>query len=363
MKKLRIAILPHLGRPITRYTRASRSRVIYDLVDGLTKRGHDVSLLGTADSKTAAKTIPVAPTGVFMMGLTENDFYRHTSYLVRSIKTLQALQDRFDIVHSHMYPEFLPLTLGSQLTIPMVTTIHTEMQPYLVDALKVFKGAHLVALSQHHRAGAVGVKIDHVVHNGINVDLFSYSPKAKDYFLFVGRIKIVRRDNGEIYDPKGLLTAIEVAKKAKVKLVISGSIEKHEMFDEFIKPKLTKSIRFIGPVSKEAPLSREEVAELYRGAKALLFPIHWEEPFGLVVAEANACGTPVIAFKRGAVPELIKNGVNGYLVDDVDEMVKRIKTIDEIDRKACREAVEVRFAKETMVENYEKVYYDIIQKS
>ena len=360
MKKLRIAFLPHLGRPITRYTRAARARVMYDLIFELSKKGHSLYIIGTADTKTPATTIPVAPTGVFMMKLSENDFYRHTSYVTRALKTLENLQDKFDLVHNHMYPEFMPYLLGPQLKIPMLTTVHTEMNDYLVDALKTFKGAQLVALSEKHKADAKGLKIPYVVHNGINMDAFPFSPKHKDYLLFVGRIKIVKKEDGSVYDPKGVLTAISVAKKTKQKLLISGSIENKAMYEHFIKPHLSKQIQLVGGVSNQAPLSQEEIAELYRGAKALLFPINWQEPFGLVIVEANAAGTPVIAMNRGAVPELIHNGVNGYVVETEKEMIQALTKIEKIDRKKCHEAVEIKFARSTMADNYEKLYYELV---
>lgn len=361
MRKLRIAILPHLGRPITRYSRAARSRVIYDLVHELTQKGHSVSLFGTEDSSTAAKNIPVAPTGVFLMGPTENDFYRHVSYLVQAINKLEKYQGDFDMVHNHMYPEFLPVAFSSDLRIPMLTTIHTEMTPYLLDGLRLFPKANLVALSKSHQESAKDVRIDTVVYNGIDFDGFPFSEKAKDYLLFIGRIKIIQKENGDIYDPKGILTAIEVAKKTNSKLLFSGSIETTQMYETYLKPHLSEKIKLVGEVSKEAPLSREEVSVLYQGARALLFPIHWKEPFGLVIIEANASGTPVIAFNRGAVPELIKNGVNGFIVNNTQEMIEAIKKVDQIDRHVCREYVRSRFSRQIMVENYEKLYYQLVK--
>lgn len=361
MKKLRIAILPHLGRPITRYTRASRSRVIYDLIFELAKKGHKVSLFGTQDSRTLAENIPICKTGVFLMGVTENEFYRHVSYLVQAIKKLESCQKSFDIIHNHMYPEFLPLLLDKQWKIPLVTTIHTEMTPYLVEALKLFPKANLVALSQSHKKDS---RIDtvRVIYNGIDMNQFSFSSKTKDYFLFIGRIKILKQENGQLYDPKGVLTAIEVAKKTGIKLLISGSVEKKQMFEDYIKPHLSSKIKFIGKVSKEAPLSRKEVTKLYQEAVALLFPINWEEPFGLVVVEANACGTPVIGFKRGAVAELIQDGTNGFVVSNTQEMMDKINKVKSLNRKACREYIKVRFSREKMAENYEKLYYELINR-
>lgn len=360
MKNLSIAFLPHLGRSITRYTRASRARIVYELIRGMARRGHKTYLIGTTDSHTEAVNIPVLLTGVNRMGLAENEFYRHNSYILQVLKKLELEQQRFDIVHNHLYPEFLPYLLGPQLKIPMLTTIHTEMQDYTLSAFKLFPHAHLAALSQAHKAMAKGVHIEYVVNNGVNMNVFGYHEKPGDYFLFVGRIKIIKKSDGTIYDPKGLLTAIAVAKKLKIKLLISGSFESPKMFEEFVRPHLSDKIQLVGGVSKEAPLSQEEIAALYQRARAVLFPIHWEEPFGLVVIEANACGTPVIAFKRGAVAELVQNGVNGFVVNTEAEFMEAVKKVDTIDRKKCREAVETRFNRETMVGNYEKIYFELI---
>jgi len=359
-KRLRIAMLPHLGRSITRYTRAARSRIIYELIGELVKKGHQVTLIGTEDSRTAAKNLAVAPQGIFTLGVTENEFYRHVSYLVCALKKLEEKQLEFDIVHSHMYPEFLPLLLGPQLKIPLVTTIHTEMTDYLVAALKQFPTDNLVALSRRHRDDAPSLHIKHVIYNGINMEVFRFHDRPGDYLLFVGRIKIIKKESGELYDPKGILTAIEVAKKAKMKLLISGSIESREMYETYLKSHLNDQIKLVGGVSKEAPLSQEEVAALYQRAVALLFPIHWDEPFGLVAIEANACGTPVITFNRGAAPELIKHGVNGFVVNSTEEMVAAIPRASKLDRRSIREQVEKSFSKEIMVDNYEKLYYQVI---
>ena len=205
--------------------------------------------------------------------------------------------DDFDIIHNHMYPEFLAL-LASFKT-PLVTTIHAQMTPEMADTLKLFLEAHLVAISESAKKLS-GLDIP-VIHNGIDTEFFIPGNAVRDYLLFVGRMSKAKNEKGNFLDPKGVVNAIKIAQKTGDRLKIVGNVEDSAFFETLIKPHLSDKIEFVGDVSSEQLLTREQMRELFQGAKAFLFPINWEEPFGLVMAEAMAFGTPGGAFQRGGV--------------------------------------------------------------
>jgi glycosyltransferase involved in cell wall biosynthesis len=181
------------------------------------------------------------------------------------------------------------------------------------------------------------------------VKTFEFNPQPKDYLFFLGRIS----------PEKGPLKAIKAAKLAKKRLLIAAKIDPvdKEYFQKKVKPLLDgRQIKYIGEVGKKRKV------QLLKNALALLAPIQWEEPFGLFMTEAMACGTPVIAFKRGSVPEIVKNGKTGFVVKNIQEMVRAIKKINQIDRKKCRERVIKKFSVEVMTTGYEKVYYKLLKK-
>ncbi|MBI3070296.1 MAG: glycosyltransferase family 4 protein [Candidatus Levybacteria bacterium] len=373
MGKLRIAFLAPLKRPINSATTVSRNRIIVDLAIGLVKKRHHATIFGTADSNLpGVEFIPVISKGLNFLDLSENPFYTETAYITHAIRTLVKKQSEFDLIHNHMYPEFLPLLAASSLDIPLVTTIHAQITPELKMALAdTYSGSSLVCISKKAQEllGLPSV----VIYNGIDTDFFVPKDSAKrDYFLFVGRLRKAKDKDGKFLDPKGVQNAILACKKTGEKLKIVGNVEEKAFYDRFVAPHLSSKIEFIGQASKEQMFSREEMRSLYQGARALPFPINWEEPFGLVMIEAMACGTPVIAFNRGSVPEIVRDGLTGYVIDyssGVDglvEAVKKINLLSEEDyqrmRKDCRERVEENFSIEKMVEVYEKLYYKILRK-
>jgi glycosyltransferase involved in cell wall biosynthesis len=200
------------------------------------------------------------------------------------------------------------------------------------------------------------------VYNGIDQKAFAFSNNPGSYLLFVGRIRdFFINEKGEKIDPKGVTDAIRVAQKTGERLKILGNVESYQFFSREIQPHLSDKIEFVGdPHSAEGNLSLEERVVLYQGAKALLLPVHWEEPFGIVMIEAMACGTPVIAYNKGAIPEVIIQGKNGFVVENEDQMVKAVSDISKIDRSFCRKVVEERFTIRAMVSGYEAVYKDVI---
>lgn len=358
-KILKIALLAPIKRPITPITTASRNRVIADLASGLVSRGHKVTIFATSDSfLPEVEIVGTIPQGLNFLPTSENPFYQHTAYLVKMIKTFLSRQSEFDLVHNHMYPEFLPFLSLDSIKIPMVTTVHAQMTDELSMALSLFPEVKLVAISNAAKKSA-NLPME-VVYNGIDTDFFVPNPKSKkDYLLFIGRMSKARDKDGNFIDPKGVQNAIKITELTGEKLKIIGNVEDMEFFEKLVKPYLNDRIEFVGEISPEQTLSREEIRNLYVQAKAFLYPINWEEPFGLVMAEALSCGAPVVAFDRGAVSEIVCDGKTGFVIDyhsGVEGIVDALQKVDRIDRGYCRGYAVAHFSRERMVSDYEKIY-------
>lgn len=377
MAKLKIALLAPLKRPINPQTTVSRNRIVADLALGLARKGHSVTIFGTSDSNlSGVKVVGVVDKGLIELPPTENPFYTDTAYITHAVMKALALQDNFDVIHNHMYPEFMPLIARKLFATPIVTTVHSQATKELTMALSDTKGeSQLVSISENAKKALNLEAI--VIYNGINTNLYipSEAPQ-RDYLLFIGRMSKAK-SNGKFLDPKGVENALEVTKALGENLKIVANVEDKKFYDEIVAPKLSEKIQFVGDVSSEQTLSREEIVNLHQNAKAFLFPINWEEPFGLVMAEAMACGTPVIAYNRGSVSELVRDGVTGFVIEleesqnesefaikkkGMEGLIEAVKRVGEIDRKACREHVLQNFSIEKMVNNYEKLYYEICKR-
>ena len=378
--KLRIAILAPLKRPITPDTTVSRNRVIVDLVSGLIAKGHEVTLFATGDSHLpGVKVVEIIPQGLNFLPAAENPFYQHTSFLTQMIKRVVDAQGDFDIIHNHMYPEYLALLALDSFKIPLVTTVHSQMVVETVGTLKQFPHAHLIAISEMAKKAA-GMPNLKVVHNSVDTNLFTPNENLPhDYLLSVGRMSKAKDEGGKFLDPKGVQNAIQVAEMSGERLKIVGNVEDPEFFETLVKPHLSDKIEFMGELSPEQTLSRQQIADLFKGAKAFLNPINWQEPFGLVMAEALASGTPVVAYDRGAVSEIVRDGVTGFIVkpeisdlshlsnlkiqkSGIEGLCEAVKRISEIDRTACRDHAVTHFSTQRMVDEYEKVYFEAVGK-
>lgn len=363
---MKILIVSFLKRKVAPRITAARPRVIFDLVSGLLKKGHKVSILGTGNSFVpGAKIIPVIPKSFVEMKPFENPFYAHTAFLTKMANILEKIGNNFDIIHNHCYPEFINLLIEKNIKTPMVTTIHAQMTPELDGTLSLFKKSRFICISETAKKLAKKTKIYKVVYNGIDTNLYKFSEKKEGYLLWIGRLARTKDKKGNFMDPKGIKWAIQLAKETNSKLLLSGNVENPKFFEKDVKPYLSKKIKWIGPISPEQPLTKKEVAELMKKAKAFLMTINWNEPFGLVMAEAQSCGTPVIGFDRGAVSEIVVNGKTGFVVNPkqgIKGLKKALKNIDRINPKNCRKHIEQNFSLEKMVEIYEKVYQKIISK-
>lgn len=359
---MKIGVLAPLKRELSLDTKGGRPRIVYNLVEELVRRGHDVTVFGTGDSKISAKLVPVISKALLHLPQVENDFYRHVIYLSYMMEELKKRKGQFDILHNHLYPEVLPLIFANEIGAPLLTTIHTQMTNELGDFFSKYPNTYFAPISNRQKELYPELNYTKTVYNGIDHRSFAFSSLSGSYLLFVGRIReFFKNEKGEKIDPKGVTDAIRVAQRTGERLKILGNVESYQFFSREIKPHLSDKIEFVGdPHSVEGSLSLEERVALYQGAKALLLPVHWEEPFGIVMIEAMSCGTPVIAYKKGAIPEVVESGKNGFVVEDEEQMIAAITDISKLDRFACRKIVEERFTIDAMVSGYESVYKDVI---
>ena len=303
------------------------------ITEGLVARGYDVTLFATGDSQTSAKLHAVCP-----IGYEEDRAINAKVWEALHISELFDHADDFDIIHNHF--DFLPLTYSGLTDTPVITTIHGFSSAEILPVYKKYnKYVSYVSISDADRAP----ELDYIktIYHGIDLKQFDFQPEPDDYLLFFGRI----------HPDKGAKEAIEIAKACNKPLILAGIIQDESYYQQYVQPHLDDSqIVYIGSVGSV------QRSKLLGKASALLHPINFDEPFGLSVIEVMACGTPVVAFKRGSMPELIEHGKNGYLVADCNEAVQHIQRIQAIKREDCRRIVEERFSVDRMVEQYCEVY-------
>jgi len=306
------------------------------LTEELAARGHDVALFATADSLTGGTLRAVCP-----RGYEEDPSLIPKVWECLHISELFEHGDAYDIIHNHF--DYLPLTYSGMTKTPVVTTIHGFSSPGILPVYRKYNGkTFYVSISDADRAP----ELDYVqtVHHGIDLSRFDFQPDPDDYLLFFGRM----------HPDKGAREAVEIAGACGKKLIMAGIVQDRDYFDRFVAPRLkTGEVDYVGSVGPD------ERNRLLGKALALLHPIAFDEPFGLSVVEAMACGAPVIAFDRGSMPELIDNGKNGFRVDTVHEAAEAVARIGTIDRAACRRHVERRFTVQRMVDDYLDVYETI----
>lgn len=362
MNKLKIALLAPLTRPTEADTRGSRPKIVYDLAKILTEKGHNVTVFGPGDSKVPCKLEKVIPQSVYLAPPAENPFYQHTIALAELAMDIKSKADQFDIIHNHVYPEFMPLLVSENIKVPIVTTLHLYMWPEQVNLLKKFQNSYFVPIAKYQKNMGKGINWLDVVYNGISVNDFEFNDKPKDYFLFFGRIKKINIEGKET-DPKGFMDAIEVCKRAKVKLLIAGNVEDKKLYHEKIEPLVGKTVEFVGDVDAAGPIGFKEKVELYKNAKGYFFLSHWDEGCPLGPLEAMVCGTPVIANRRSSLPEIVKDKETGFIVEenDLDSAVTAVKNINNINRKDCRKQIENNFTSERMTKQYVQRYNEILE--
>jgi len=308
------------------------------ITEGLVARGLDVTLFATGDSVTGAKLEYVSE-----KSWEENNKLDPKVWECLHISHVMEQAHKFDIIHNHF--DFLPLTYSKLISTPLVTTIHGFSSPDIIPVFKKYNdSSHYVAISNADKSP----ELDYIatVYHGVDTSRFTFRQLAGKYLLFFGRI----------HHDKGTSEAIQIAKKTKLPLIISGIIQDENYFSEKVKPFLNDTdIKYIG---SSGPEQRDG---LLGNALALLHPVNFNEPFGLSVVESMLCGTPVIAFNRGSMPELIKHEKTGLLVNNIDEAVSGVRNINRINRADCRRWAESKFSQDRMVKDYVTVYNEILK--
>ena len=310
------------------------------LADELVRRGHEVTLFASGDSETLARLEPGCDRALRPLGVLPPEY---AIYEQMQLSNVFQRTDDFDIIHCHLDYAALPYANFSKT--PVVHTIHGFFLPISEQIFAQHCQQNFVSISDAHRRPDLGLNYVATVYNGIATERFRFyaKPEEPPYLAFLGRVSV----------QKGPHLAIEIAKRTGLTLKMAGKVDflNEEFFEREIAPQIDgKQIQFLGEANHDMK------NELLGGAIATLFPITWREPFGLVMAESMACGTPVIATNLGSVPEVIADGETGFICDSVDECVEAIAKIPEIDRRACRDRVNSHFSVRRMVDGYEAVY-------
>jgi len=359
MKKLKIVQISPYEESVPPRRYGGAELIVSYITEELINRGHKVFLIASGDSITKAKLLPVCPKSI-RTNLPIEDFSVKEIFKFIGIgKILKYLRDlNVDVIHNHVGWRMLPFE--QLLKVPMITTIHGSLDIKFKQIIyDSFKKSYFVSISNNQREPLPQLNYIGTVYNGIDTDTFSFNEEPQNYLAFLGRMS----------PEKGPIEAIKIAKKAgfHLKMAAKVNVEDKEFFEKEVAPLIDgKQIKFLGEVSQKEKVS------LLKNAKALLAPINWREPFGLFFIEPMACGTPVIAFRRGSVPEIIRNRLTGFICrpNCIDSMVKAVKKIYQMPRKEykemryrCRKHVEDNFTIKKMVSNYERIYYQVLKEN
>lgn len=335
---MRIAQIAPLAERVPPKRYGGTERVVHALTEELVRRGHEVTLFASGDSQTSAKLESVYPRALREAKL--KDPYGANNWSLLNLGLAYELQDEFDIIHDHVMPLGLPT--ANLATTPVVVTMHGPFTGENRKLFQTFRNPHVVTVSEAQVYPVPGINHAGTVYNGLAMEDYVFGKEGGDYLLFVGRISI----------EKGVHMAIDVAQQLDMKLIIAAKLEKGDQpyFREYVEPRLSERVEWVGEVGEE------ERNKLMAGARCLLHPVTFREPFGLVLIEAMACGCPVVAFNRGSIAEIIDTGKTGFVVEDVEGMVDAVLAIDQIDRSACRAHALKNFSAKHMADGYEKIY-------
>jgi glycosyltransferase involved in cell wall biosynthesis len=345
---MRIAQLAPIAEPVPPLLYGGTERVVDWLTTELRGRGHEITLFASGDSQTEATVVPVRPKALRLDAPPRFDGAAWA--LVGALAVLDRL-DEFDVVHNHL--DFAPLAVlqGASSLTPVLTTLHGRLDiDGLLPLSRRLARFPLVSISDAQRSALPEASWAATVYHGLPMDEYVPGPGRGDYFLFLGRISAEKRPH----------VAIHAARRAGVRLVIAAKVDEvdRDYFETEVVPLLGyPGIDFVGEVDEAGK------ARLLRDARGLLFPILWPEPFGLVMVESMAFGTPVITRRCGSTPEVVSHGRTGFVCDDDDALQAAIRGIDRIDRAACRRWVESRFSVGRMAAQYEAIYERLIESS
>lgn len=321
-------------------------RVVHALTEELVKRGHDVTLFATGDSTTSAKLMSVYPRSLRESKVASRADGTNAWSLL-NIGAAYQIQNEFDIIHDHTHIMGLPT--ANLATTPVISTLHDPVFPNYKSILEKLTNPYIVTISKSQGLPAPKMNNIATVYNGLNMDNYPFSNQDDGYILFVGSFR----------KEKGADKAIRVARKLNLPLIIAGKLDDWHMdyFNKSVKPYLSKNIQYIGEVNEQ------ERNVLMSKALCVLHPVSWQEPFGLTIIEALACGSPVIGFNQGSIPEIIENNKVGFVVDTLNEMIDAVKKIRSINRYTCRDYSLKNFSHRKMTDEYEKVYKRVLFES
>ena len=341
---MRVAIVAPLIEPVPPPLYGGTERVVSVLTEELVRRGHRVTLFASGDSETAAELVPVCPTGLRLDPEARD-------YPARTMVELGLVAERaadFAVIHSHV--DYFGFPFARLVPTPMVTTTHGRLDLAEVrDVYRAFPEHPCVAISEAQRASLPDVAWAATVHNGIDLPNYRFRPDPGDYLVFLGRISPEKRCD----------RAIEIARDVGMRLVVAAKVDPvdREYYEHAVAPMIRANaplVEFVGEVDERAKDA------LLGGAYAYLHPVDFPEPFGLTMAEAMATGTPVVASNVGSVPEVVEDGVTGFVRDTLHDMSEAVGRVRQLDRAACRRRVEERFSPATMADGYERVYADLL---
>ena len=341
---MRIAQVAPLIESVPPHGYGGTERVVAYLTEALVAQGHDVTLFASGDSRTSARLVACVARSLRL----DPGVVDPIAHQILEIERVVAMRRKFDVIHWHL--DYFHFPVSRRMRVPSVTTLHGRLDmPDLVPLYDEFADMPVVSISNDQRAPLPQARWVETVHHGLPPDEFTPRYEPGEYLAFLGRISPEKRAD----------RAIEVARRVGMPLRIAAKVDDvdREYFETEIEPMLAaEHVDWVGEIGGQ------EKADFLARARALLFPIDWAEPFGLVMIEAMACGTPVVAFRSGSVPEVIDDGVSGFIVDSVDESVRAVERLDEISREGCRAAFERRFTADRMANNYVDVYRRIIAK-
>jgi glycosyltransferase involved in cell wall biosynthesis len=351
---MRIAQVAPLWELVPPRTYGGSELVVYNLTEELVRQGHEVTLFAAQGSETAGTLVPCAPMALREMEEQINKDKTHCTVMAYESAMLQTVFERaheFDVIHNHIGYQALPF--ASFVPTPVVTTLHNALDPLPVKEL-FLRNAHLpyISISDYQQQLWPELNYAATIHHGIDLAKFnpSFEHEGKDYLLFLGRLS----------PEKGPHHAIRIAQELDMPLLIAGKIDRVDrmFYDREIAHLVDgERIKYVGEVN------HEQKVELMRNAAATLCPVEWPEPFGLVMIESMACGTPVFALRDGSIPEVIDSGVTGYVATSVDELIGAVREYRHYDRKKVREVAERRFSVKRMVDDHLRLYANLIEQA
>jgi glycosyltransferase involved in cell wall biosynthesis len=341
---MRIAQVAPLYESVPPKYYGGTERIVSYLTEELVAQGHDVTLFASGDSRTAAELVPMCPRSLRLDRSCVDQLVHHLLMLEQVLRRADA----FDVIHFHV--DYLHFPLSRRARYPHVTTLHGRLDiPDLVPLYEEFPDEPLVSISDAQRLPLSWVNWLGTVYHGLPRDLYRFHPERGSYLACLGRISPEKRVD----------RAIEIAKQVGIPLRIAAKVDKadQEYFDTVIEPLLHDPlVEFIGEIADD------EKNAFLGNAQALLFPIDWPEPFGIVMIEAMACGTPVIAYSHGSVPEVMEQGRTGYVVEELDDAVEAVRRLSRLSRARCREVFEERFTAARMARDYVAVYERLVAR-